>query len=436
MWLLPLLNPIARVALRGFYDFHCDGPAIPQRGPVIIASNHTNALLDPAAVVAVARRPVRFLAKAPLFNEPVVGWLIRPAGAIPVYRRQDDRRLLARNQETFRAAHQALREGDAIGIFPEGRSHSEPSLVPLRTGAARIALGAAAPSGEAFPIVPVGLVFRDRQRFRSRAAAIIGEPIAWADLARRGDTDAAAVRELTRRIDEGLREVTLNLARSEDAEVVLAAVQIYNAELGVRLPEREQVRALREVTLGLSRLRAGDREDWLPVARAVRLHARRLATLGLQPERLSRPGGRAAVAWTLRQTLVFGLLLLPALVGAIVYRIPYRITGAVADRWSPTPDAEAMYKLISGILLHGGWTILLAVSVGVWQGPAVAAAVALILPALGWSAVRFRERWRRARVTARSFLVRARREELVARLRARQKEIAMRLAQLRRSIQP
>jgi 1-acyl-sn-glycerol-3-phosphate acyltransferase len=72
---------------------------------------------------------VRFLAKAPLFSDPKVGWLVRGAGAIPVYRRVDDPTLTGQNVDMFRAVYEELSEGAAIGIFPEGESHSEPSLV-------------------------------------------------------------------------------------------------------------------------------------------------------------------------------------------------------------------------------------------------------------------------------------------------------------------
>src|SRR5690606_19249206 len=115
MWLLPIFSPIARSALTGFYQFRTDGAAIPGSGPALLVANHPNSLLDPAAVVAVAGRPIRSLAKAPLFRDPLVGWLIRASGALPVHRRQDDPALVGRNDDTFRAAQQALLAGDAIG---------------------------------------------------------------------------------------------------------------------------------------------------------------------------------------------------------------------------------------------------------------------------------------------------------------------------------
>src|SRR5687767_5737941 len=186
MWLLPALSNVSAFATRSYYRLSVAGGEVPRSGPVLLVANHPNSLLDPAMVATAARRPVRFLAKSSLFSHPAVGWLVRGAGAIPVYRQQDNPAEMGRNSEMFRAVHAALADGAAIAIFPEGISHSEPSVTPLKTGAARIALGAAAIHGSAFPIVPIGLVVRDKGTFRSAALSIIGAPVEWADLAAAG----------------------------------------------------------------------------------------------------------------------------------------------------------------------------------------------------------------------------------------------------------
>ena len=222
MWLAPAFSLIANAAARVYYRLTIAGERAPARGPVLFVANHPNSLIDPLLVCAAARRPVRFLAKAPLFGDAKTGWMVRAVGAIPVYRRQDDPALMDRNADMFRAAHDALGRGAAVGIFPEGQSHSEPSMVQLRTGAARILLGTLAAHGVRVPIVPVGLVFHDKAIFRSPALVVVGEPVPW--------EDAGEVRELTERIATALREVTLNLERWEDRPLVETAVAIWDAE--------------------------------------------------------------------------------------------------------------------------------------------------------------------------------------------------------------
>ncbi|MCX5762284.1 MAG: 1-acyl-sn-glycerol-3-phosphate acyltransferase [Gemmatimonadetes bacterium] len=231
MYVRGLLPLISAVATRAYYRFSVGGARVPAEGPVLLVANHTNALLDAGFVVEAARRDVRFLTKAPLLRHPYIGWLIRAVGSIPVYRIQDDRTLVGQNRDIFVAVHAALAEGDAVGIFPEGTSHSESRLVPLKTGAARIALGASLHLGRSFPIIPVGLVFRDRNSLRSEARVVVGDAFDWDDLAARAN-EKFTVRELTRRIDHAMRLVTLNLDSWEDAAIVHVAEQVWSAEHG------------------------------------------------------------------------------------------------------------------------------------------------------------------------------------------------------------
>src|SRR6185369_14680026 len=117
---------------------------VPANTPVIFVLNHPNALVDPVFLLCLAPRRVSFLAKAPLFRMPVIGYFVKALDSLPVYRRQDEGQDVSKNQETFAAARELLAKGGTIGICPEGVSHSEPSLRPIKTGAARISIAAVA----------------------------------------------------------------------------------------------------------------------------------------------------------------------------------------------------------------------------------------------------------------------------------------------------
>jgi glycerol-3-phosphate O-acyltransferase / dihydroxyacetone phosphate acyltransferase len=437
VWLLPFFPRLSSFSVRLFYRLRVAGGRVPATGPVLLVANHPNSLVDPGAVAAVARRPVRFLAKSTLLDDPRIGWLVRGAGAIPVYRQVDDPAATPRNEDAFRAVHAALERNAAVGIFPEGTSHSEPSLGQVRTGAARMALGAAERIGGPFPVIPVGLSFRAKETFRSDALVMVGEPVPWADLAGAGVGDVEAVRALTARIADALGAVTVNLERWEDAPLVETAEAVFAAERGLdRAPAARLVRQ-RETARMLAELRAEDRAGWRDLAREVAGHARVLRILGMRPrEVISAPRPRVAAGWVARQAAFFALAVPVAAVGIAVYWVPYALTGTLEARLRPAHDTRATHKLLGGGVLHLLWTAAIAAAGWRWVGAGAGIAAAAGLPAAGVVAVHVLDRWERAVAEGRRFFLRSRRRAELAEVRARQAELAGRLDALRRALRP
>ena len=151
---------------------------VPRVGPVIFVGNHPNSLVDPVVISTTCRRRVRFAARDGLFSSPLLRPILWALGSVPIKRRQDHAEGTSAidNESAFRALHEVLDAGGAFGIFPEGVSYTESELQPLKTGAARIALSAAA-RGIPVTIVPVGLSYRRKQRFRGRVLVQYGRPI-------------------------------------------------------------------------------------------------------------------------------------------------------------------------------------------------------------------------------------------------------------------
>ena len=179
------------------------------RGPRLLVANHVNSLVDPLLIFAFIPGRPRFLAKSTLWQHPVVAPLVILSDALPVYRHQDGVDV-ARNMDTFARAREILGEGGTVALFPEGRSHSEPRPLPLKTGAARIALGATSDGRAAgLRVIPIGVLYEDKGRFRSRVVLRVGEPIDPApEAAMYAAEGRAAVRRLTGRIAAGLDEAT------------------------------------------------------------------------------------------------------------------------------------------------------------------------------------------------------------------------------------
>ena len=428
MWLAPILSQVSNAALRVYYRLHRGGGMVPPNGPVLLVANHPNSLLDPAMVALAARRRVRFLAKAPLFTDPLVGFLVRGAGSIPVYRKADDPSQVSRNEEMFRAVHDALAEGAAVGIFPEGLSHSEPSLAPIKTGAARIALGTLAAHGVRVPIIPVGTVFRDKNMFRSEALVTVGQPVAWDDLSPGGGEDGRTVHELTQRIERALRDVTVNLEQWEDAALVEVAEAIYAAEFGTASDAAAWVTRLRATTETLTQLRRTS-DGAVPLAKDVARHARILQRLGLRPRDLvedpKRPG---AVWWLIRRLPLGGIIPLAVLaLGTAVFVVPYRLTAVLEKRARPKDDVRATHKLLTAAIVFPLWILTLAIVIGATVGAFAGLVAVATLPALGLFTVGLHEQWGQARAEAARYLVIRRRRDVIDPLRDHQRELAVRL---------
>src|ERR1700750_2392952 len=172
-----IIVALVRLALRIYFPrIEVTGvERVPLDTPVIFVLNHPNALVDPVFLLCLAPRRVSFLAKAPLFRMPVIGYLVKALDSLPVYRRQDEGEDVSKNQETFIAARKLLSRGGTIGICPEGVSHNEPRLRPIKTGAARISLAALA-TGEvgALKIGPAGLYYTAKTLFTSSRLLYFG----------------------------------------------------------------------------------------------------------------------------------------------------------------------------------------------------------------------------------------------------------------------
>jgi 1-acyl-sn-glycerol-3-phosphate acyltransferase len=109
--------------------------AIPSKGPVLLISNHLG-ITDPLVVALPLRRPVRILAKAEIFGWPLLGWLARQAGVVPVHRGEADR-------EALRTISQLLADKECVLVFPEGTRHyppEAPGMLTVKPGAAWLAL--------------------------------------------------------------------------------------------------------------------------------------------------------------------------------------------------------------------------------------------------------------------------------------------------------
>ncbi|HLU65172.1 MAG TPA: lysophospholipid acyltransferase family protein [Kofleriaceae bacterium] len=359
---------------------------VPRTGPVLFCGNHPNSLLDPILITAHGGRVVQFAAKDTLFDSPVLGFFLRRMGAVPVRRRMDHPDGALDNDAAFAALHEVLAEGRAIGIFPEGISHLDSQLAPLKTGAARIALGAVRrPPGQVVHMVPTGLVYTTRHRFRSSVLIQFGAPIAVdaGTVERAGGDDKAAARWLTDQIEARLRALTVNADSWDTAWVLDGVRRLYQPE-GLSLEQRiELARRFNTVYPQVAH-----HEDVRALFGRVRTYLTRLSADGIGDEVVRRGVGLRDTAARVIGHLALLLFWAPlALIGAPLH-VPLGLLFRYAGRSiAPRKDAVATAKFVLGFLtllaVYGG----LAALAGWRFGLGAAGLTLLVLPLSGWALV-------------------------------------------------
>ncbi|KAL7418530.1 hypothetical protein Q5752_006988 [Cryptotrichosporon argae] len=195
---------------------------VPEEGPIIFACTHANMAVDPAVLSSTIPHAhyLHYWVKDSLFANPAVGAMLRNAGNIPVDRKTKN------NQMLFRGTFEALAQGECIGVFPEGTSHTEPHMIALKDGVAWAALeyvrylrgteeNKGPKTGKKACIVPVGIVYCDKSKYRSRVVVHYAKPIRVEDyeeefLSEKEGASKAAVKRMTKKIEQELLEITVN----------------------------------------------------------------------------------------------------------------------------------------------------------------------------------------------------------------------------------
>jgi glycerol-3-phosphate O-acyltransferase / dihydroxyacetone phosphate acyltransferase len=338
---------------------------LPKSGGIIFVSNHPNALIDPALLFIAAPRKLAFLAKSTLFKIPVFSFLIRTVGALPLYRQKDAGADVSQNQKTFEIARELLKKGGAIAIFPEGISHNETQLQPLKTGAARIAIGTVSvgnnPSSLDLRIVPVGLFYTNKTTFRSEALLHFGESFPVLPVALDADSQPpkAEVRELTTRIEAALRDVTLNAESEAQLAVANIAEEVFTSTTEHRENLAERLDFLQKFIV------ESPTEIDEKLEKRLAEYNRKLDELGIESEflALAEYSKRFVLKHAFLRSWYLILLAPLAVFGTILHFPAYQVSKFLAYLQTKKGDFDmaSTMKVLSGIVLMPLTWIIFAV---------------------------------------------------------------------------
>jgi hypothetical protein len=368
-------------------------PPADTRGRVFV-SNHHNALIDPVLVLTDTDCEISPIAKSTLWNVPGLRWVLDRAGAVPIVRKKDTpNKSAADNEATFDKIATHLAGGGNILIFPEGTSHSEPQLAPLRTGAARMLVAAEgrtrSQGSPAQTFQAVALEFDARDDFRSRCLVLWGPVRSLAEISGTGEQRVAAI---TAKMDDDLRELLVEGATHDERRLIARIAEMLandsgDASLAGWNTIGRQVEAAGKTLRGLT-------PDLVElVAAKVDAYHAELAVYGLTDAQIATPG--AALAKPSSRWIKRAMLAPLAVPGFALYAIPYFIPRMVAKRFDP--DAVSTIKLGTALVVYPLWMGGLVTLAFVVLPPPLSFGAAAIAIASPFAALRWLDAyWNRA----------------------------------------
>lgn len=345
------------------------------RGGILVAW-HPNGLIDPTLILARFPGRLVFGARHGLFRWPLLGWLMRSIGTVPIYRAIDAPADNEQRREANRASLTALArrivDGSFSALFPEGVSHDEPFLKELKTGAARLYYMARAmqPPDVAPPvIIPVGLHYDKKHLFRSGALVSFHAPL---DLPRQFDVreeegeseqiKRERYRALTAEIEKALHDVVRPTEDWETHHLMHRVRKLMRAERGLRAgidPGRPRIQ---EKQLGFARVWTGYQErarthaaEVAKLMTRVREYDADLRAMQMEDHELDK-APRLASPWLalilLAQIATVYILLPPLLIVGYVVNLPAAVACLALAKWAGSQAKdEASIKVIAGALL-------------------------------------------------------------------------------------
>lgn len=322
-------------------------PTLDTAGRVFV-SNHQNALIDPILVLTDTECEISPIAKSTLWDVPGLRWLLDRAGAVPIVRKQDTpTKSAGENDATFDKIASHLAEGGNILIFPEGTSHSEPQLAPLRSGAARMLVAAEGRNGTPQTFQAVALEFDRRDDFRSRCLVLWGPVRALSEVGGLGEERIARI---TEQMDEDLRELLVEGGSHEERRSIARVAEMLANDAGdASLAGWNTIG--RQVVLANKTLSELGPELIAHVRAKVDAYYAELAKYGLGDAQLAT--ARATVTKPPSRWLERALLAPLAVPGFALYAIPYFIPRMVAKRYDA--DAVSTIKLGTALVVYPLW---------------------------------------------------------------------------------
>jgi glycerol-3-phosphate O-acyltransferase / dihydroxyacetone phosphate acyltransferase len=374
---------------------------------------------------------VHFLAKAPLFTIPVFGPALHALGMVPAYRAKDDASKVSQNAHSIAQTADCLAKGQAVGIFPEGKSHDAPSIEQVRTGAARIANEAVHRGADALKIVPLGINYERKERFRSTVWVNVGAPIpakVWLN----GREERKAVRDLTAEIERRLKETAIHLDEPEWQMVLEDLEALHPPPTDARRDALGLLQQRKRIADAMNYFYAKQAHHAEVVGDLLKSHHEGLEAAGLNIRSdFLHYRGPLLVLRLLVRGLLFVLAFFVGLPGTLHHLVPLAVTRVLARiLQAPGQSTIALARLLVGLPAYALWYFLVWKILAREFSKEVAWIWTIWMPSAGLFALMF---WRQVKTVApvlgreMAMLIRP---EQIGKLRTNQEKLKHELARL------
>ena len=431
-----ILKFVFRITVRVFFrKLEVKGAGnIPEKGPLFIVANHPSGFMDPIVIAAQIKRRCYFIAKGAAFQNKFAKWILPKFNMIPIYRASETPDQMHKNQDIFNLCYEHFENGGAIIIFPEGISLTERKIKQIKTGTARMSLGAEAKNNYSLgmKIVAVGLNFSNPHKFQSDLFMNIDEPINVSDFYEAHKADSfkgahALTDEIRKRIEKQVVAI-----QSEETDKLVADIEvIYKAQL-IRdaAPEFSEMEKDFRVTKAISDSvhynMEHDPERVEKFRTQINDYFDKLERLSLHDSRIHTLSNRGIRMYKLIFSFLYLIIGFPLfLFGVINNYLPFRIPFFTARAMTDRPEFYGSIFITIGTL-----TFLVFYSVQIWlvnyftHDWRIVLAYAAMLPISGFFAFYYRKKFTNIRGNWMVFTIFSRKATLIAELiRMREKII-------------
>lgn len=351
-----------------FSEINIRGAAMREEGATLIVVNHPNLALDSLLIARSFKRDLWFIAKATLFANPMLHKFFTACHMLPVKRRQDNPDAPVDNQDTFSKVVDKLCSNQAVVIFPEGVSLGERKILPLKTGAARMAFEAEEHHSFklGLKIQAAGITYSKLDAFKSRVTITFSEPISIQEYKAEYEKDAQnSVKLLTERIEKELRDVTVTVANEEHIELIEKISNIYRSSDST-LNDTELMQTIARNVERHSAKELSDRQD---IIERIDIYSDLSSLFAVD--------GTFALEQKVNKNLI--LCTLPFFFVAYLINIfPYRLVGNQVKKSVTHPVYTASAKFGYGLAIFFCWYVLLSMFFSILTGSFLNFILALI----------------------------------------------------------